>query len=182
VLAACSAGVLETGLDGQPPTDPTAFEGPAPARRGEPVQTDKLEYEGRRIGPPASGFEFTIVADYRNPTSDTLFIENCGPGSTRPIYQIIPSSGIESVESAFDPAWACVGHDEQLALAPGAVRVDTFMISGPTGFSAITLEPHGFFEGWWRLTYFVGTERGDGSPLAEQSVGLSNVFEIRVER
>ncbi|MDX1394811.1 MAG: hypothetical protein R3195_10475 [Gemmatimonadota bacterium] len=157
---------------------PTAFEGPDPGRRGEALQTDTLEYEARRVAPLGPGweYEFEVAARFTNAGPDSLFVQTCGGAS--PIYGVVPASGDDDVESAFDPAWACAGGG-LLAVAPGAARVDTFTITGPTALS-ITFEPLGVFEGWWRLVYDVRRDRDDVLAPSD-SVGVSNVFAIHLE-
>jgi len=116
-------------------TPQTSFVGLAPARRGEPLQTDELEYLAAKGAQLGAGFEwaFQLVTEYTNPTSDSLFLDNCNPDGTRPVFGVLASSGDVDTESAFDPVWACGGHDQQLAIAPGETRTDTLEMMGPPG-------------------------------------------------
>ena len=49
--------------------------------------------------------------------------------------------------SAFSPVWACVGGVEPIEIPPGAARVDTQIIEGPTVVNGVTGEPIGVAAG-----------------------------------
>lgn len=105
-------------------------------------------------------FAFTIVARFENGSRDTVFLARCYPDSPIPVYAVLMS---EQGHSAYNSAWACVGHDRQFAVAPGQIRIDTLQLRGPTASAGMTGEPLGAFSGRMALYYEVQTCRGDGS-------------------
>ena len=126
------------------------------------------------------GAEFRVIARFRNPTTDTLYLARCYPDSKHPVYGVVAvDSG--GPESAYGPFWACVGHDRQFAVAPGVYRIDTLLISGPNAWDGRTKVARGVLEGRFRLYYEVQTCRGDGAcrVLPERGLGLSTPFVVR---
>lgn len=149
------------------------------AREGAPVQTDTTEYTARHIGGEGNyrRYGFELVTRFYNAHEDTVFLGRCYPDSPIPIY------GVEAVDSsdrwgaAYSPTWACVGHENPIAVAPGATRVDTLQLVGPTAFDGRTGEPFGVLTGEFRLGYSVNSCRREvGCEL--QNAGVSNVFRV----
>lgn len=172
-LAALACGVVWSCGD--------AF-GPPPDRASEPVQTDRTRYTATPTGDAAPGFveyEFTIVATFTNPTDDTVYLGRCFPDSPGPVYGVDLVSPEDEWGAAYSRFWGCVGHDQQFAVAPGAARVDTLRISGPTAWQGGAYL--GLLEGLFRLRYSVRTGPGDGAPEAPDDLESSNVFEVRIE-
>ncbi len=122
-----------------------------------PLQVDDTEYlatctEGRG---DACRYGFTAVARYENRTADTVYVSRCQPRDRTPEY------GVEVIDdttkdAAYDPVWACVGHDFPIVIAPRATRVDTLRIDGPNAFDGRMNAPMGTLEGQFRLIYKVG--------------------------
>jgi hypothetical protein len=86
------------------------------------------------------------------------------------------------VGPAYDPIWACVGHDKQFEVLPGAVRVDTFHVEGPNAFDPIKQQALGETNGVFRLYLAVANARGDGAPAAPGTLGESNAFSVRTSK
>jgi hypothetical protein len=122
-----------------------------------PLQVDQAAYvatctEGEG---EACRYGFPLIARYENRTADTLYVSRCQPRDRTPEY------GVEAIndtteDAAYDPLWACVGHDFPIVIAPRAMRVDTLQIDGPHAFDGKTNAPMGTFEGEFRLVYKVG--------------------------
>lgn len=104
-------------------------------------------------------FGFTIIARFANNSDREAYLARCYPDSPSPEFGVVMTEG---GESAYGTVLACVGHDRQLVIEPGAVRVDTLRIRGPNK-SEMTGEPIGAFEGRMSLAYEVQTCPGDGA-------------------
>jgi hypothetical protein len=128
----------------------------SPAQTSPSLQVDQTDYKVPcvRGKGDACTFSFKLVARFHNPTADTLYINRCSPTAPTPEY------GVETVtdsteDAAYDPIWACVGHDSPVVVAPHATRIDTLRIEGPNSFDGKTNVPLGVFEGEFRLIYKV---------------------------
>jgi len=96
------------------------------------LRLDRSEYSAtclRGQGNTCS-YAFTLVATYENRTPDTLYVSRCYPTDPTPMYGI-ETVGDTTEDAAYDPVWACVGHDSPIVIAPHAARVDTLRIEGP---------------------------------------------------
>lgn len=153
-----------------------------PDRAGEPLQTEKVSYEARVVG--GSGnytqYGFTVVATFRNLMDQTVYLGRCYPDSPTPIYGIVAVDTDDDWGAAYSPGWACVGHDQEFAIAPGGTRTDTLHISGPNAWDGHTKEPFGVLEGRFRIIYDVRLCR-DCATLAPVEMGRSNLFDVRVQ-
>ena len=128
-------------------------------------------------------YEFQLVARFTNTTNKTVYLSRCYPDTPTPTYGIqLLGQGVDQWGSAFDPAWACVGHDRQIEVPPGATRTDTFEIGGPNAFDGVSGRPFGTLVGRMRLLYEVQGCRGDGACRLTGSLGHSAPFEVRVEQ
>ena len=125
------------------------------------LTTDATRYEARPLAIDDAFYEagFRIRARFENRTDRTLYLENCYSDWTSPTWGIAVANG--GGDAAYDPAWACVGHDGQIEVKPGEVREDVIDVRGPTARDGITNEPLGRFEGRFRLVYHARTCRGD---------------------
>ncbi len=126
------------------------------AQVSSPLRLDRSEYSATcgRGKNNACSYAFTLVATYENRTPDTLYVSRCLPADPTPSYGIV-ASGDTTEDPAWDPMWACVGHDYPIVIAPHAARVDTLRIEGPNSFDGKTNAPMGKFEGEFRLLYKV---------------------------
>ena len=130
------------------------------------LHTDRATYVATRVNGQGNyaQYGFRIVARFDNTSPDTLYLARCYPDSPTPIYGVgladgpaPPSSG----RSAYNGAWACVGHDRQIAVAPRSSRIDTLPIRGPNMWDGINRTPIGVLTGRMRLGYEVQRCRGD---------------------
>lgn len=149
------------------------------------LATDQASYVARYKGGEGSyrQYGFTLVARFENRTGEPVYLERCYPNTPYPIFGIEIVGGTGALlESGYDRAWACVGHESQIVVQPGDTRVDTLRIHGPNSWDGHTKVPYGSLEGSFRLVYQAGT-CGDvfRCPLPREARS-SNVFEVRVER
>ncbi|WP_337171297.1 hypothetical protein [Gemmatimonas aurantiaca] len=158
-----------------------------PRRTGEALQTDALYYDAPRVDegwlPPRFQRRFQVVATYTNRTQETVYIDTCRPDASGPIYGITIAGKENSPRySIFSPIWGCVGHDQHIAVPPGASRTDTLTISGPNEFDHFTGEPGGLLDPRLRLTYGVRPCQPESPCGATRTIVLSNIFEVRMPR
>lgn len=141
------------------------------------IQTDQSSYRATYINGEGAyrQYGFELVAKYTNHTKKTVYLDRCSPDSDTPMY------GVRGVgfESAYNGAWACVGHDRQFRIEPGESRTDTLHISGPTMWSAGV--PHGKLEGVFELGYGVRLCPGECQDAAPEEASISNQFEVEMQ-
>ena len=144
------------------------------------LRTDRLTYSAQLVGGEGSyrTYGFTLVAQFTNGTSRPVYLERCFPDTTYPVYEI--GSGANGPAAAYDPAWACVGHDAPIVVSSGETRTDSLRIAGPNAWDGRTGEPFGDLVGHFRLSYRVGTCPAVTACELPGSVGESNEFEIRL--
>jgi hypothetical protein len=157
------------------------------APNGDPesagLHTDRATYVATRVGGEGvyTQYGFRVEARFNNTGPDTLYLARCYPESPTPIYgvELVDASAASlSSNAAYDGAWACVGHDRQIAVAPRSSRVDTLLIRGPNAWDGITHTPFGTLTGQMRLRYEVQRCRGDGACALPAEAGQSNPFDV----
>ena len=136
------------------------------------LRTNQTEY----IAESETGFSygFSLTAELENTTNGTIYLDICDPRNRIPLYSITLAE--ESDESAWNPAWACVGHSESIVLEPGQTRIDTYALEGPT--VSQNGQPSGKMEGLFRLSYRT-LECADSDVCAPSSIS-SNAFKIEL--
>ena len=153
--------------------------GPHTATRpltGAPIELDRPLYVALRQTGASHPYAFDVVARFTNATADTIFLATGSPGGPRPSYWV---AGGASSRSAYNPTSSGVGHDRQIAVAPGAVRVDTLRLAGPSvEYEGMPVEA---LEGPMRLVYLPQGCRGDGACRLPYEVATSDTFEVRLE-
>lgn len=147
------------------------------------LMTDATGYVARQIAGSAQPvqYQFTVVSRFQNRSDAPVYLARCYPTSPQPTYSIGAADGAD-IESAYNPNWACVGHDKQFEILPGAVRVDTFLVQGPNTFDEIKQQAIGATDGVLRLFFSVASAPGDGAPQAPGSLGVSNAFVVRTSK
>lgn len=122
---------------------------------------------------------FTLTATYHNRTDRPVYLHRCYPDSEYPIFGV-PTLD-ETAESAYEPSWACVGHDDQIRVDPGETRTDLLAVRGPNSFDGVTGEPFGEVEGAFQLRYDARPCGGEGNcdSLPEEQ-RLSAPFDVTV--
>lgn len=162
-MVACAALVLDSCLSS---TDPAGR---------SVIFTDQPSYAAQRV--PGTGvYSFTVVATYFNQTRDTVYLETCAPDAPHPQFGVITESGVPA--DGYDPAWACVGHDGQIAVAAGTSRTDSLKITGPVTWDGRTGAATGSLDGVFRLSYTVLSCRRDNGCPAVSSQARSNTFRV----
>jgi len=121
-------------------------------------------------------WSFTVVARFKNPTADTVYLATL-PIGTAPRACETPAHRLETVDSEHTSehtdGLAYLGIEQSrprcapIAVPPGASRVDTLRFEGPQTWDGITGEIDGSLEGTMRL------RAGGGLPWA------SEPFEVR---
>jgi hypothetical protein len=147
--------------------------------------TNSTEYTARIVDSIYSHpvYAVTVVTRYRNTTGATIYLERCYPTSPTPMFGVILVAPTDSWGSAYNQAWACVGHDQQLPIQPGATRVDTLQLLGPTMFSGYTNAPFGLSEGTMRLSFMPLSCAGNARCLLTvDSLRYSNEFVVHVAK
>ena len=141
--------------------------------------TDAREYTARRFEGTGhfARYRFTVVSRFENRSANPRYFARCFPNTPTPIFSVMAAD--ISTESAYAQISACVGHDQQFEVPPGATRVDTIQVEGPNTFNGITNEPYGVKEGIFRLFFDVRVARGDGAPAAPDAERVSNTFVVR---
>lgn len=176
--AACSAAPerVGPGID----TSSSAIGEPPPPGV---FTTNSTSYRGRLVDSVYKVYKFTVVTRYTNPTSSTIYLERCYPASPIPIYGVLLVSPADSV-SAYSPAWACVGHEHQIGVPPGATRVDTLELTGPNAFDNHTFVGLGVLEGRMRLGFspMSCSDINDRCPINVDSLRYSNEFTVQIAR
>ena len=152
---------------------------------GEALRTDATAYRAVYRGGAGAGvtYGFRVVATFTNPLPVAVYLARCYPDSPRPTFGIElvgDTAGAGGWGSAFSRAWACVGHDRQFVVAPGATRVDTLDVAGPNAWQGGA--PRGRFDGRVRVVYGVSTCPGDGGCPGAGELGASNAFDVVVAR
>lgn len=120
---------------------------------------------------------FTLEATYHNRTDRPVYLHRCYPDSEYPIFSV--STLDKAVESAYNPIWACVGHDDQIRVGPGETRTDVLEIRGPNSFDGVTHEPFGEVEGAFQLSYAAYPCADECERLPEEQ-RLSAPFKVTV--
>lgn len=140
------------------------------------LRTDLTSYDATYVGGEGAyqRYGFELIATFSNQGTGTLYLLRCAPDSKVPLFQL---RGI-GIESGFNRAFACLGHDKHLAVEPGATRVDTLSINGPTEWSG---DSHvGSLEGDFELHYFVAPCPSACGDEAVGGWGVSNRFRVQV--
>lgn len=127
-------------------------------------------------------YGFNLVAQLENRTGQVVYLSRCYPDSEHPIYSVDLVGQEDDWGAAYNPAWACVGHDDSIAVAPGTTRIDTLHIRGPVAWDGITNQHFGVLEGWFRLNYGAQScHMESGCPLPGSRVS-SNAFEVKLSQ
>ncbi len=111
--------------------------------------TDATSYVAEIIpgSAPRTRYAFRVVVRIDNRSARPVALARCAPGSTSPIFGVTLQADSVALRSAFDPGWSCVGGVPPLVLAPGATRLDTLAIQGPTAFDGVSGAPRGVTAG-----------------------------------
>lgn len=123
-------------------------------------------------------YGFTVVARVQNLSPGAVYLARCFPDSPQPLIAIELVDDSDPHGAAYDGPAACVGHDEQIRLGPGEVRVDEIFFQGPTSVLHVEQEPLGSFAGQMRIRYIIQRCRGDGMCKAPRDVGVSNIISV----
>lgn len=162
-----------------PPGPPLVEANPPPA---QPIQTDARGYVALPQdagGAPFQRFTFRLVARFTNPLDRTVYLARGVPDQPRPDHRVLYGRTGFDRSSGFDPLIEGVGHDDQIAVAPGATRVDTFRLTVTEVWGQEAgVVPGPPSVGPMRLAYYAQGCRGDGACPLPDSVAVSNVFTV----
>jgi hypothetical protein len=158
-------------------TEPLRDLGPVPDAA---FTTDTTGYVAQRIwgAGDTSIYRFTVISRFENRGAAPLYLGRCFPTSPQPLFDVVVADS-STAESGYAQPRACVGHDQQFEIIPGAVRIDTLQVEGPNTFDGRTHQPIGITEGRFRLYYDVRLSPGDGAAPAPDSLRVSNAFVVR---
>jgi hypothetical protein len=149
---------------------------------GKALTTDRAVYVAtRERGDGGPGlYRFTVVATYANRSGAPVYLQRCNPDDPNPIYalQLVgagPVGGPRPWRVAYDPIWACGGHDRPIVVRPGQARVDTLRL--------VDTHQDGVIEGRFQLSYQARScAEAVRCPLPDLYYQRSNVFEVRLRR
>jgi len=136
------------------------------------LATDRTVYSAHALDGAPGRYGFVVAATLTNLSTDTVFLERCTPDAAHPVYSVVNDEA-GGGRPAYDPAWACVGHDRQIAVAPHESRTDELTLDvGVPAPANVALA------GRFRIRYIVQSCRGSGNCPAP-SWGLSNAFDVQ---
>lgn len=145
------------------------------------VTTDKHVYvaEPFHYARPWHTYRYraNIVTTFRNTSSKPVFLQRCYPRDTKPMFELLPVVADDSWDN-YSTNWACVGHDQQIVVLPGGMRVDTLTIEGPNGHSS-TGKVFGRIEGTFRIG-LLARECPDELCALVDSLRFSNSFKVHL--
>jgi hypothetical protein len=192
LLAACSSGRART-----PPPFPSVDTAAAwpisgrgiPALVAGTFTTDSTAYTARpaRQAGDTTEYAFTVVTRLENRGDVPIYLGRCYPNSPEPIYGVQRLDTTAAPQrmrdrAAYDPIWACVGHDYPFEVPPGTARVDTLRLTGPNAWDGVTHEGLGHLEGRFRLAYRVGAcPPRSGRCARPDALWYTNAFTVRLQ-
>jgi hypothetical protein len=115
------------------------------------LSTDATRYTATSIG--SGQVTLTVVTRYENSADTAVILNRCTPTAPYPIYFVELISPADGEGAAYNPGWACVGHNQQLVVPAGAVRTDTLTLRGPNSYDSRTQRFLGVLAGTFRLSY-----------------------------
>jgi hypothetical protein len=146
-----------------------------------PFTTDASTYVAQSLSSVQGRYAFTVIARYTNTTALPIYLARCFPNTPYPTFGVQLTDGSNPEGAAYDMTWGCVGHNQQILVAPGVTRVDTLTLSGPNSADGITHRYLGTLTGRFRLVYEPQTCTGDGQCLiAADSLRYSSEFTVRM--
>ena len=155
-------------------------EASVPVRGDEPIQTDQLTYfaEVDRRDPRRPSYSFHVHVTVRNRSTSTIYLARCSPSDRTPIYRLQRESQGDSLDTAYNRAWACTGHDQPIVLPPVEARFMILHFQGPNLWEGRTGEPHGVPTGIHRLYFEAGTCPEVFSCRLPEDAVHSNAFSV----
>jgi hypothetical protein len=164
-------------------SDSTAAEKPPIAMSVQPeLATDSSAYTATPLGLPGPyrQFGFDMTVRFTNLDTIPVYLDRCTPVDSFPMYGFAADS-VGPDGMAYDPVWACVGHDSPIEVAPRSTRIDHYHVVGPWGWTFGGDHEFGDFEGRLQLVYPVTPCRHQDSCELPGSSVLSNYFVVRVD-
>jgi hypothetical protein len=138
-------------------------------------QTIYIAQQERGGSHPSYGFQ--VVTRFVNLTTRTVYLARCYPDSPYPLYSVELVDPEDEWGAAYNGAWACVGHENPIAVAPGSTRTDTLHLTGPN-FWSWDGQHDGVLEGRFRLRYRAKSCRAEIGCELPGDVARSNTFEV----
>lgn len=173
LLAACGS-VIGCGTAGE-------SLGPAAVPGDRAFRTDSTSYVATSLGD--GNYLLRIIVQYRNTTPATIYLDRCFPDSPSPEFFVGSVIVADSWGPAWNPAWACVGHNRPIVVAPGTSRVDTIELRAPTAVDHWTQKPFGTFEGWFAVGFRPRSCVSETEcAVADDSLRATNPFRISLPK
>jgi len=149
------------------------------------VTTDKSSYEAAHVsGTGMYGtYGFNVVARIQNTGQRSIYLGTCYPNDTNPMFFVVTDDGNTGSRSAYNPNWGCVGHDQQIVVAPGIAREFTIFIRGPNGWDN-SGQFMGTLTGTMRIGFAMSVCSGEGncSEVMPNASRLSNLFDVQLAK
>ena len=177
--AMAAAGLALAAAGCSDPGAPDSRAGFLSARADAVLTTDSSKYTATYLRGEGSSrtYGFRVVARFENRTRRTLYLQRCYPDSPGPVYSLRGVSQ-DAWGSAFNPVWACVGHDQQIEVPAGESRTHTLLLRGPNSFDR-TGQHFGSLVGPMQIAYSVQGCRGDGECRLDDLV-VSDPFTVEL--
>jgi hypothetical protein len=132
------------------------------------LTTDSASYTANPVG--YNSAEVRVVTLLRNNSDSPITLERCYPTTPYPIFGVGLVSPANTEGAAWNPNWACVGHDSPIVVAAHSTRTDTLVLRAPNSADGITGRPFGVFSGKFQIQ--IGDFRSNEFEIKLPSEGL----------
>ena len=146
-----------------------------------PLRTDQATYVAQQErGGDKPIYGFNVVIQFENKTGRTVYLDRCYPEDPHPIYIVYLIGQEDDWGAAYNHGWGCVGHDDPISVAAGAIRTDTLHIRGPNAWQTYSNQHFGELEGRFSIGYQAQSCRNEVGCELPYSLTRSNEFEVRL--
>jgi hypothetical protein len=132
------------------------------------LTTDSASYTAIPSG--YNSAEVRVVTLLRNSSDAPITLDRCYPTTPYPIFGVGLVSPSNSEGAAWNPNWACVGHDSPIVIAAHSTRTDTLRLRAPNSADGRTGRPFGVFSGRFRIE--IGAFRSNEFEIKLPAEGL----------
>lgn len=113
------------------------------------LTTDSASYTANPIGYGSA--EVRVVTLLRNTSDAPITLDRCYPTTPYPIFGVGLVSPANTEGAAWNPNWACVGHNSPIVIAAHSTRTDTLILRAPNAADGVTGRPFGVFSGKFQI-------------------------------